>query len=96
MRKRYLPQKTNKRYPVTNKKNIRPTTMPNIFSKRRDYMTKGITGNRFQASRITRTATYKDANGNKVTLREDETIFNAPETLTGGVLVTPNSKITRK
>lgn len=97
MSKRYLPQRaSNRRYPVVNKNNVRPTMTPNIFSSRRDYISKGLTGNRFQASQITRTATYRDANGNKVTLREDETIFSGPETLRGGMFVTPTKKITRK
>ena len=97
MRKRYLPQSTSgKQYPVVNKNNVRPTTVPNIFSTRRDYISKGITGNRFQASQIIRTATYRDANGNKVTLRENATIFNGPDSFKGGMFITPTKRITRK
>lgn len=48
------------------------------------------------ASDIVRTATYRDANGNKITLKEHETLLTGPKDMRGGIFTTPTKKIGRR
>ena len=93
MGKRYLPQKSKRNYLPSNTNVAR--TPPNIFSEKR-YLSRGASGNRFQASQIERTAIYRDANGNKVVLKEHETIFSGPKDMRGGTFITPTKKEGRR
>ena len=94
MYKKHLPQKSHRNYLPSNR-NLTTQYPPNIFN-RKDYMSKAASGNRFLASQIERTAIYKDANGNKIILKENETIFSGPKDMRGGTFITPTKKIERK
>lgn len=93
MRKKYLPEKSRRNHLPSS--NVMPRTPPDIFTHK-EYLNRGATGNRFQASQIIRTATYKDAHGNQITLKEHETVFTGPKDMRGGTFITPTKRIGRR
>ena len=88
MSKKYYPAKTSKRnYPVQRSNTPSPLVkggVPNIFANNRTLRHEVANG-RIHCVAVQRTAIYKDANGNKIVLKENQTTMNAPETLHGGL-----------
>lgn len=86
MPKKYYPVKksSNRRYPVQRATN--PIAIkggvPNIFGDTRTLKHEVAKG-RIHCVAIQRTAIYKDANGNKIVLKENQTTMNTPETHRG-------------
>ena len=88
MSKKYYPAKTSRRnYPVQRNNTPSPLVssgVPNIFANNRTLRHEVANG-RIHCVAVRRTAIYKDANGNKIVLKEDQTTMNAPETMRGGL-----------
>lgn len=88
MSKKYYPAKTsNRNYPVQRSNAPSPLVkggVPNIFSNNRTLRHEVASG-RVHCVAVQRTAIYKDANGNKIVLKENQTTMNAPETMRGAV-----------
>ena len=93
MKKKYLPKRRDdNNHLIASRTSFNP---PNIFN-RNSHLKKSVSGDRVLASRITRTAIYKDAKGNMAILKEDETSFSAPKDLRGAIVTSPNTKIKRR
>lgn len=89
MGKKYYPAKhsSRRRYPVQRGASspvVVKGGVPNIFANNRTLRHEVADG-RIHCVAIKRTAIYKDANGNKIVLKENQTTMNAPETMRGGV-----------
>ena len=88
MSKKYYPTKTsNRSYPIQRSNTPSPLVkggVPNIFANNRTLRHEVANG-RLHCVAVQRTAIYKDANGNQIVLKENQTTMNVPDTLRGGV-----------
>lgn len=87
MGRKYYPVKysPNRRYPVRKKTplpNMFNSGAPNIFANNQTLKHE-VNKGRIHCVAVERTAIYKDASGNKIVLKENQTTMNAPETITG-------------
>ena len=87
MGRKYYPQTTSNRYPV--QRTTSPAAVnggvPNIFANNRTLKHEVASG-RVHCVAVKRTAIYKDANGNKIVLKENQTTMNIPESMRGGIM----------
>ena len=87
MGKKYYPAKASRRnYPVQRGGGspIKSSAIPNIFANNRTLRHEVADG-RVHCVAVQRTAIYRDANGNKIVLKENHTTMNTPNNLYGGI-----------
>ena len=89
----------NRRTPVyINKKRkylskpVSNSYIPNIFNNKRRKIAKG----HVSCSTVERTAIYKDVNGNKIILKENETLMDAPKDFRGIIYQTDRKRLGKK
>ena len=88
MPKRYYPVKTSHNsYPVKRRNNVSPITnnsIPNIFQNNQ-RLGREIAKGRIHCVAVEKTAIYKDAQGNQIVLKENQTSMNLPDSFKGGL-----------
>ena len=95
-RNRHLPAKTPKNY-VKPAQNVHfSPAIPNIFNGNGMSDRYATRDSRVHCASIERTAIYRDANGNKIVLKENSTVMNTPEALRGVVYYDRGKKWGRK